>query len=118
LLVADRLRAVLNPLVEAGNLVVIQAPGIDSAEGEAIVGSADMGLVVVTMERTRPRQVQQVLREARTRGVALSALVVGPAGSRRRRLRPAKRSTRPQPFDSKTTQEEAASKGSLIRTRR
>ena len=77
LLIADRLRAVLSPLIEAGHLVVIQAPGIDSAEGEAIVGATDLGLIVVTRGRTRPREVEQVTTQARTRGVPLAGLVVG-----------------------------------------
>ena len=66
LLVADRLRAVLSPLIEAGHLVVIQSPGIDTAEGEAFLGAADLGLVVVTMGRTRPRE-RRARREAAQR---------------------------------------------------
>ena len=80
LLVADRLRAVLSPLIEAGHLVVLQSPGIDSAEGEAMLGAADLGLVVVTVGRTRPRDVAQAA-QVRTRGAALAALLVGPRGS-------------------------------------
>jgi polysaccharide biosynthesis transport protein len=80
LLVADRLRAVLSPLVEAGHLVVIQSPGADSAEGEAMLGAADLGLVVVTVGRTRPHDVERAA-QVRTRGAALAALLVGPRGS-------------------------------------
>lgn len=80
LLVSDRLRAVLAPLIEAGNLVVLQSPGLDGAEGEAMVGAADLGLVVVTVGGTRPREVEQAA-GLRARGAAIAALVVGPRGS-------------------------------------
>jgi succinoglycan biosynthesis transport protein ExoP len=80
LLVSDRLRAVLSPLIAAGHLVILQSPGLDSAEGEALVGAADLGLVVVTVGGTRPRDVEQAAGLA-ARGAALAALVVGPRGS-------------------------------------
>ncbi|GAB6985662.1 Wzz/FepE/Etk N-terminal domain-containing protein [Nocardioides pyridinolyticus] len=87
LFVVDRLRAVLAPLVAAGNLVVLQAPGLDTVEGEALVGAADLGLVVVTLGTTRPREVEQVAAApARTRGTVLAALVVGPRDVTRRRV--------------------------------
>ncbi|MCW2797916.1 Wzz/FepE/Etk N-terminal domain-containing protein [Nocardioides sp.] len=90
LIVADRLRAVLSPLVEAGHLVVIQSPGLDSAEGEAFVAAADLGLVVVTIGRTRPQEVEQVTKQMRARGARLAGLVVGPWGHAHR----ARRATR------------------------
>ncbi|WP_159083543.1 hypothetical protein [Nocardioides terrigena] len=77
LFVADRLRTVLRPLVEAGHLVIIQAPSIDSAEGEAVVGAADLGLVVVTVGRTRARDVAQLASDRTSTSTALGALVVG-----------------------------------------
>jgi polysaccharide biosynthesis transport protein len=87
LLVADRVRAVLTPLIESGHLVVIQAPGIDSAEAEAFVGAADLGVVVVTMGTTRPREVEQVATLMRTARQPLTALVLDRAGaSQRKRL--------------------------------
>jgi succinoglycan biosynthesis transport protein ExoP len=77
-LVADRVRAVITPLVEAGNLVVLQAPGLADVEGEAIVGAADLGLVVVTRGETRPADVEQAADwVAATREPPLAALVVG-----------------------------------------
>lgn len=84
LLVADRVRELLAPLVDAGNIVVIQAPGIDTAEGEAAVGAADLGLVVVTLGRTRPQEIEQVTTQAHTRGASLGALVVGHRDATRR----------------------------------
>jgi polysaccharide biosynthesis transport protein len=87
LLVADRVRAVLSPLIEAGHLVVIQSPGVDSAEGEAFLGAADLGLVVVTVGRTRPRMVEQVAQRLRSGRGPLAALVVGKrSASQRTRL--------------------------------
>jgi succinoglycan biosynthesis transport protein ExoP len=77
LLAADRVRSVLSPLINAGHLVVIQAPGIDTAEGEAIVGAADWGLIVVTRGRTRPGEVERVTTQVRARGAVLAAMVVG-----------------------------------------
>lgn len=84
LFVADRLRALLSPLVAAGNLVVIQSPGLDTVEGEALVGAADLGLVVVTLGTTRPREVEQAAARARAREIVLAALVVGPRDAARR----------------------------------
>ena len=76
LLTADRLRRVLSPLTEAGYLVVIQAPGTDTVEGEAVVGASDLALVVVTLGHTQPREVDLVVRHARPRGPALASVVV------------------------------------------
>ncbi len=88
LLVADRVRAVLSPLVDAGHLVVIQSPGTDTAEGEAFLSAADLGLVVVTMGRTRPAALEPVAKLLSVRHTALGALVVGKSGaSKRTRLR-------------------------------
>jgi succinoglycan biosynthesis transport protein ExoP len=115
LLVADRLRAVLAPLVEAGHLVIVQSPGIDSAEGEAIVGASDLGLIVVSLGRTRPHEVEQAT-QARTRGAALAALVVGPRGAAHRSA--ASSALRPEAdddIDSEPTKEETATRHALRR---
>lgn len=77
LLVVDRVRAVLAPLVDAGNLVVLQAPGITCVEGEAIVGAADLGVVVVTMRQTRPAEVEQAAGQLDKRSPLLATLVIG-----------------------------------------
>jgi capsular polysaccharide biosynthesis protein len=53
LLVAERLRTVLRPLVDAGLLVVVASPATDSPEAEAIAEAADLALVVVRTGRTR-----------------------------------------------------------------
>jgi succinoglycan biosynthesis transport protein ExoP len=84
LLVADRVRAVLSPLVETGHLVVIESPGVDSSEGEAFLGAADLGLVVVTVGRTRPQAVEQVAQRLRTGRGPLVALVLGRRGASQR----------------------------------
>lgn len=76
LLDAGRLRTVLKPLVDAGHLVVLQSPGIDTAEGEAVVGAADLGLVVVTTGRTRARDVTQATTHIGPNATALAALVI------------------------------------------
>ena len=77
LLIADRVRATLAPLVEDGNLVVVQAPGTDTTEGEALLGAADLGIVVVTTDRTRLAAVTRSVEQGGSR-VPLAALVVGP----------------------------------------
>ena len=77
LMTADRLRNALASLTDAGLLVVVQSPGIDSAEGEAIARAADLALVVVTVDRTRPREVAQAAAQVGAKGRALAALVVG-----------------------------------------
>ena len=84
LLVADRVRAVLSPLIESGHLVVIQSPGIDSAEGEAFVGAADLGVVVVTWVAPVPRAVEQVATLMRTKGAAARRAGGRPRGAHRR----------------------------------
>lgn len=77
LLMADRLRAVLKPLVDAGHIVVVQSAGLDSAEGEAVVGAADLGLIVVSTGRTLSRDLAQMTTRADI-ATELVALVVDP----------------------------------------
>ncbi len=84
---AERMRAVLAPLVEAGNLVVIQSPGLDTIEGEAMMGAADLGVVVVTAGRTRRSAVESVAQRMRSTWAPSAALVVGHrAAAHRQRL--------------------------------
>lgn len=56
----ESLRSALAPLVDAGHIVVLESPDITSVEGEAIVGAADLGIVVVTIGRTRMRAVAEL----------------------------------------------------------
>ena len=115
LLVVDRVRTALAPLVDAGNLVVLQAPGIAGVDGEAVVGAADLGVVVVTTRQTRPADVEQAARHMDSREPVLAALVIGrrdaeprlrlategdhsdSAAGRRRLPRPGDRQTRTRP---------------------
>ena len=76
LVAADRLRAALMPLVEAGHLVILQSTGVDSAEGEAVVGAADLGVVVVRPGRTRARGLRELAEHRATGATALAALVI------------------------------------------
>ncbi|WP_210649107.1 Wzz/FepE/Etk N-terminal domain-containing protein [Nocardioides sp. SYSU D00065] len=78
LLTADRVREVLQPLVDEGNIVVIEAPGRGTADGEAHLAAADLGVVVVTRSRTRRRALEEVVGEARASLSSVVALVVGP----------------------------------------
>jgi polysaccharide biosynthesis transport protein len=80
----DRVRAAVAPLVDAGNLVVIQSPGVDSVEGEAILAAATLALVVVTTGRTRQRSVEQLALRAETTRTPFATLVVGPRDAARR----------------------------------
>jgi len=80
LLGADRLRAALDPLVGAGHVVVVQSPGIDTVEGEAIVGAADLGLVVVTVGRSRPGELASIATRVWKRGTTVAAVVVEQRG--------------------------------------
>lgn len=109
-LIADRLRDVFSPLVDAGHLVVVQSPGIDSPEGEAVVAAADLSLVVVTAGRTHPAQVEQVIQAAGTRDVPLAALVVGRRDSSRRARAAAR-------IDSGSSQEAVVTRDDLARAR-
>jgi capsular polysaccharide biosynthesis protein len=83
LLVADRVRTVLSPLIESGQLVIIQSPGIDSAEGEAFIGAADLTVAVVRTGGTRSRALTQVAKLIRTKNRSIAALVVGRRDARR-----------------------------------
>ncbi|MEQ6902472.1 Wzz/FepE/Etk N-terminal domain-containing protein [Nocardioides sp. YIM 152588] len=58
LVITARVRDVLTGLVEAGYLVVVEAPGLDTVEGEAIVGAADLGLVVIATGETLVADVE------------------------------------------------------------
>jgi hypothetical protein len=89
LLVADRFRSLLSPLIDAGHLVVVQSAGIDSPEGEAAVGASDLSIVVVTQGRTRPQAVEAVVKLRNRTGAALVALVVGAQSFRHRPIRSA-----------------------------
>ena len=113
--VADRVRGLLSPLIEAGHLVVIQSPGLDSAEGEAIVGAADWGLVVVTLGLTRPSEVERVTTEARTRGAILAAMVVDRRDITRRARQTAIAAEGSDDSDSAETQNGAVKRDPLAR---
>jgi capsular polysaccharide biosynthesis protein len=76
LLVADRLRAVLAPLIDSNHLVVIQSPAPVTAAGSAVAGVSDLGLVVVTTGRTRRNDVEVVARQERVHGPGFAGLVV------------------------------------------
>jgi succinoglycan biosynthesis transport protein ExoP len=86
LLVADRLRAVLAPLTEAGHLVVVQAAGTDSPEGEAATGASDLSIVVVTQGRTSTRAVERVATLRRRAHTPVAALVVDRTSFLRRQV--------------------------------
>jgi succinoglycan biosynthesis transport protein ExoP len=93
LMTSDRLRTVLQPLVDDGHLVVLQAPGTESSDGDEIVGAADLALVVVTRGRTRSRSVARAVDAAAAAGPDLVGLVVEPSTStllRRRAAVPAR----------------------------
>jgi succinoglycan biosynthesis transport protein ExoP len=81
LLTSERLRTVLQPLVDDGHLVVISAPGTESSDGDEIVGAADLALVVVTRGRTRARSVARAVDVASAAGPDLVGLVVEPSTS-------------------------------------
>jgi capsular polysaccharide biosynthesis protein len=89
LLSPERLRSVLAPLVEAGHLVVVESPGSDTVEGEAILGAADLGLVVVDLGRTRPRDLASVATRLWRRGTTFAAVLVERGGGRTRMAPPA-----------------------------
>jgi polysaccharide biosynthesis transport protein len=119
LLISDRLREALSSLIEAGHLVVLQSPGIDTAEGEAVVGAADVGLVVVTVGKTRPQEVEQVTKQRRTRAAVLTALIVRPSQSSRHAPRAAAEGQARRDVDSnETTREATAARDQRTRARR
>jgi len=87
LFTTDRVRALIHRLTSIGNLVVIQSPGVDTAEGEALVGAADIGLIAVTVGQTRPREISQAVTRAHTGDTPLAALVVSRHDAARRTRR-------------------------------
>jgi polysaccharide biosynthesis transport protein len=64
LLLTDRVRPVLETLAEAGNVVVVQSPGLDSPEGEAVARAATTVIVVVTLGRTPRAALERAVRAA------------------------------------------------------
>jgi polysaccharide biosynthesis transport protein len=62
LLTTERLSGVLDPLVREGYIVVVQCPGLETVDGEAVVGTADLAVVVATAGRTRRRALEAGLR--------------------------------------------------------
>lgn len=76
-LTSTRLRSVLAPLVDAGNIVVIQSPGLGTVEGEAIATAADLCLVTVTTRRTRSSAVSALVNGVAANATPFAALVVG-----------------------------------------
>lgn len=72
-------RAALASLVRSGHIVVLQAPGLTSIEGEAVLGAADLGLVVVSRRRTRVRDLDAVAARSAATGHRLVAVVVDEA---------------------------------------
>lgn len=72
-------RAVLAPLVASGHVVVLQAPGLGSVEGEAVLGAADLGLVVVVKGRTRTRDLGSASGLAHTGSPRVEAVVLDDA---------------------------------------
>jgi succinoglycan biosynthesis transport protein ExoP len=75
LLLPDRLRTVLSPLTANDTLVVIASSGTDTVDGETAVAASDLALVVVTVGRTRRRELSRIAQHRH--GRALAALVVG-----------------------------------------
>ena len=65
--------------------MVIQAPGLESAEGDQVVGAADLALVVVTRGSTRSRAVSRAVDVASAHRPDLVALLVEPTSSARLR---------------------------------
>ena len=90
LLASDRLRAALEPLVGVGHLVVVQSPGTGTVEGEAIVGAADLGLVVVDLGRSRLRDLATLVNRWSRRGTNIAGVVLG----RRSRRHPGRATSR------------------------
>jgi len=75
-LVTDRVRTVLDAIEAAGNLVVVESPGLDTIEGEAVTGAATLGVVIVRLGRTRRSALVGLSAQAARIGVPLVALVL------------------------------------------
>ena len=76
-LTSARVRSVLAPLVDAGNIVVIESPGLGTVEGEAMAAAADLCLVPVTTRRTRTADVEALVQDGAAKATPVAALVVG-----------------------------------------
>jgi capsular polysaccharide biosynthesis protein len=76
LLLTERVRPVLATLTDAGNLVVVQSPGLDTPEGESVVGAASAVVVVVTLGRTRRAALDHAVRHAARASVPVVGLVL------------------------------------------
>ncbi len=107
LLSVERVRGILAPLVEEGHVVVIHVPDADSPDSDALLGAADLGVVVVSTGRSRRRRVDDLARAGAVAGAARVALVVGP-----RDLEHRTRPTREAEVASPRETRDAASAGS------
>jgi polysaccharide biosynthesis transport protein len=115
-LTSARLRSVLSPLVEAGNIVVIDSRGLGTVEGEAMAGAADLCLVTVTTRRTRTVAVAALVQQVAAKGSPVAALVVGRRdAARRTRLGPVEEGSGKAQKEKKTP---AALRSRLTRTKR
>ncbi|WP_182523405.1 Wzz/FepE/Etk N-terminal domain-containing protein [Nocardioides dongkuii] len=86
LLTADRLRAVVTALAEAGNLVVVDCPEPGTPEGQAVLAATDLGLVVVSVGRTRRSVVEHLTATAPPSSAPLAAVLVDRTAAGRRTL--------------------------------
>ncbi len=103
-LTSERLRSVLSPLVEAGNTVVIESPGLGTVEGDAVTGASDLCLVAVTTRRTRTASVAAFVQQIAAKGTPVAALVVGRHDAvRRERLGPVDESSDSKPQQKKSS---------------
>ncbi|NHC24438.1 hypothetical protein G6553_14805 [Nocardioides sp. IC4_145] len=84
LFTVERLRMVVAELVGAGNLVVVESPALDSAEGQVVTAAADLTLVVATIGRTRRSVVAGVVRSAPPAPTPVGAVVLAPGSAARR----------------------------------
>ncbi len=72
----ETLRGALAPLLDAGYSVILECSDVTSVEGEAILGAADLGIVVVTTGRTRIRSVAEIGARRETLQTNLAAAVL------------------------------------------
>lgn len=84
LLTVERLRPLLAELVQAGNVVVIEASSLDRAEGRAVTEAAEIALVVVTAGRTSRTAVGDIVTTAPPAPTPVGAVVLTPGATARR----------------------------------
>jgi hypothetical protein len=93
-------------------VTMVQAPSLSDIAGEALTGLADAIVIVVTVDQTTVRELQQAVTLLRTRGITLLGAVIAQASTD---LSPRPRRSRREPSDDGKDDDTEAARPTLQR---